>query len=234
VRGVLDPSSFSTATASFSSGDFSAAVDALSRFGTVQALASPRLTVLNNQSAALNVAENFVFLEIDVDTTVGDVGPPVVTFETEAQTVPVGVLINVQPAIDTEAQTISMAIRPTITSISSLTPDPNPDLALANVQSNIPVVNVQEFDSVIKMNNGQAIVMGGLIQDRVESERNSVPVAGELPLIGGLFRNQNDSIKKTELVVFLKSTIVEGGNTVHSTDKDLYRTFSSDRRPFKL
>jgi len=234
VRGVLDPSSFSTATASFSSGDFSAAVDALSRFGTVQALASPRLTVLNNQSAALNVAENFVFFEIDVDTTVGDVGPPVVTFETEAQTVPVGVLINVQPAIDTEAQTISMAIRPTITSISSLTPDPNPDLALANVQSNIPVVNVQEFDSVIKMNNGQAIVMGGLIQDRVESERNSVPVAGELPLIGGLFRNQNDSVKKTELVVFLKSTIVEGGNTVHSTDKDLYRTFSSDRRPFKL
>ncbi len=234
VRGVLDPIGFSNAGASFASGDFSAAIDALSRFGTVQALASPRLTVLNNQSAALNVAENFVFFEIDVETTVGDVGPPVVTFETEAQTVPVGVLINVQPAIDSDAQTISMAIRPTITSISSLTPDPNPALATANVQSNVPVVNVQEFDSVIKMNNGQAIVMGGLIQDRVASTRNSVPVAGELPLIGGLFRNQNDSVKKTELVVFLKSTIVEGGNTIHNTDKDLYRTFSSDRRPFKL
>lgn len=53
-------------------------------------------------------------------------------------------------------------------------------------------------------------------------------------MAGALFRNQQDRINKTELVVFLKATIVDGGNTVHNTDKDLYRTFSSDRRPFKL
>ena len=235
VRGILDLDGAlaTNARASYSRGDFGAAVDALSRFGTVQALASPRLTVLNNQSAALNVAENVVYFEVEVETTSSDSGI-VTTFDTDPKTVPEGVLINVQPAIDLDAQTISMAIRPTITTITSFTNDPNPSLADAGVTSPVPNVNVQEFDSVIKMNNGQAVVLGGLIQDRVESVRNGVPVASELPLIGGMFRNQQDSISKTELVVFLKSTIVEGGNTIHNTDKDLYRTFSSDRRPFKL
>jgi len=235
VRGILevDNSIASNSGVSFTSGDFTAAVDALSRFGTVQALASPRLTVLNNQSAALNVAENVVYFEIDVETVTNDV-TTVTTFDTDAKTVPEGVLINVQPAIDLDAQTVSMAIRPTITTITSFTDDPNPDLEAAGVDSPVPNVNVQEFDSVLTMNNGQAIVLGGLIQDKVTSVRNGVPVAKEIPILGGLFRNQIDQITKTELVVFLKSTIVEGGNTIHATDKDLYRTFSSDRRPMKM
>lgn len=235
IRGVIDPggSQLYNAGASFVDDDFSAAVQALSRFGTVQALASPRLTVLNNQSAALNVAENVVYFEIDAETTTSDAGI-VTTFDTDARTVPEGVLINVQPAIDNDAQTVSMAIRPTITTITGFTNDPNPDLAAAGVTSPVPNVNVQEFDSIIKMNNGQAVVLGGLIQDRVTSQRNGVPVLGEVPMFGGLFRNQADTITKTELVVFLRSTIVEGDESVHNTDRDLYRTFSSDRRPFKL
>lgn len=235
VRGIIDPSGnqvFNSGVA-FRRGDFSTAIEALSRFGTVQALSSPRLTVLNNQSAALNVAENVVFFEVDVETTATD-GVVATTFDTDAQTVPEGVLINVQPSIDLESRTISMAIRPTITTITSFTNDPNPDLAAAGVQSPIPNVNVQEFDSVISMNNGQAVILGGLIQDRVDSVRNGVPVLSETPIFGGLFRNQQDEIEKTELVVFLKATIVEGGNTIHNTDKDLYRGFSNDRRPFKL
>lgn len=236
VRGLLntDGSLSSNSNVTFSKGDFDAAVDALSRFGTVQALASPRLTVLNNQSAALNVARNVVYFEVEVDATTGDAGAAVLSVDTDARTVPEGVLINVQPAIDLDTQQISMAIRPTITSIVDFTNDPNPQLAAANVVSPVPVVNVQEFDSVIQMNNGQAVILGGLIQDKVTSTRNSVPVLGEIPMFGGLFRNQQDAVKKTELVVFLKATIVEGGNTIHATDKDLYRGFASDRRPFKF
>ncbi len=237
VRGILDVdgSLASNSQINFQRGDFGAAVDALSRFGTVQALASPRLTVLNNQSAALNVARNVVYFEVETELATSDNGaPPVQSFDTNARTVPEGVLINVQPAIDLDTAQISMAIRPTITSIEGFTNDPNPALAAANVESPVPVVNVQEFDSVIQMNNGQAVILGGLIQDRVQSTRNGVPVLGEVPLFGGLFRNQQDSIQKTELVVFLKATIVQGGNSVTPTDKDLYRTFSSDRRPLRF
>ncbi|MEM9470208.1 MAG: type II and III secretion system family protein [Pseudomonadota bacterium] len=238
VRGVLeaDDSIASNAGASFTSGDFTAAVDALSRFGTVSALASPRLTVLNNQSAALNVAENVVYFEIEVQTTSSDAGI-VTTFDTDPKTVPEGVLINVQPAIDLDARTVSMAIRPTITTITSFTNDPNPELIVGavTIESPVPNLSVQEFDSVIKMEDGQAVVLGGLINDRSVSTTNRVPVAGELPILGSLFRNQEDGIQKTELVVFLKSTIVDtGADTIHNADKDLYRTFSSDRRPFRL
>ena len=236
VRGVLDAdgSLASNANVNFQSADFTAAIDALSRFGTVSALASPRLTVLNNQSAALNVAENVVFFEIDVQTVTNDSGTTI-TFDTDANTVPEGVLINVQPVIDLDARTVAMAIRPTVTNITSFTNDPNPDLVAVGAVSPVPNLSVQEFDSVIKMEDGQAVVLGGLINDRVGGATNAVPVAGELPILGNLFRNQQDEIVKTELVIFLKSTIIDtGADTIHNADKDLYRTFSSDRRPFRL
>lgn len=235
VRAVLDPTGgtiASNAAGAFTNGgDFNVAVDALERFGTVQALASPRLTVLNNQSAALNVAENVVYFEVDTDVSQDGGGATLTTVETEARSVPEGVLINVQPSIDQDAQTVSMAIRPTITTITTFVNDPNPALIIPNP---VPQVNVQEFDSIIQMNNGQAVVLGGLIQDRVTSVRQATPVLGEIPILGAAFRNQQDNVSKTELVVFLKATIVSGGNTIHPTDKDVYRTFSSDRRPFRL
>lgn len=224
------------------SGDLNAAVQAMSRFGTVRALASPRLTVLNNQSAVLNVAKNQVYFELDVTTTPGENGsPPTTDIDSNIRNVPEGVLINVQPAINLDDETISMAVRPTVTRITEYVNDPSVAFAVAQaanvttpIVSAVPVVNVQEFDSIIQVSNGQPIVLGGLIQDRTTSTQTGVPVLSEIPLVGGIFRNQNDRIEKTELVVLLKATIVQGGNNLHPTDKDLYRTFSQDRRPLGL
>ncbi len=54
-------------------------------------------------------------------------------------------------------------------------------------------------------------------------------------MFGALFRKQKDLVSKTELVVFLKATLIENGNdTIHNTDRDLYKAFSADRRPFKM
>lgn len=222
----------------YTSGDLNAAVQAMSRFGTVRALASPRLTVLNNQSAVLNVAKNQVYFEIEITTTRTEGSAPDTTIESDIRNVPEGVLINVQPSIDLDDRTVSMAVRPTVTRIIDYVDDPGvayvAQQADVDISSPIPILNVQEFDSVIKMNSGQAIVMGGLIQDRAQSTQNGVPVLGEIPLVGGMFRNQGDYVQKTELVVLLKATIVEGGNNIHDTDKDLYRSFSQDRRPLDL
>jgi general secretion pathway protein D len=242
IAPAFDPVSDPTVSfgATYFSGDLNAAVEAMARFGTVRALASPRLTVLNNQSAVLNVARNQVYFEIDVDTSTSSEGFTNTDVNSEIRNVPEGVLINVQPSIDLENQTISMAVRPTVTRIVEFIPDPGVAYAVADadletdISSPVPVVNVQEFDSVIQMNNGQAIVMGGLMQDRTISQQNTIPVLGEMPVVGGLFRNQSDRIEKTELVVLLRATIVEGGNNIHNTDKDLYRGFSQDRRPFDM
>ncbi len=221
--------------------DFQALVQALSTFGTTRALASPRVTVINNQSAVLNVATNRVYFELAVETITDD-GDTNITVTSDQKSVPEGVLVNVQPSIDLDNNTISLVVRPTVTRISGSVADPavafavaEIGVAAAGIESLIPEVNVQEIDSVVQMRSGQAIVMGGLLQDNFTGTQTSVPVLGELPVFGGLFRNTNDIMSKTELVIFLKATIIESPeDSVHNTDRDIYRKFSQDRRPFKL
>ena len=228
--------------AAYNGDDIGVLVEALQGFGTVKALASPRLTVLNNHSAVLNVSTNQVFFELEVDITQADGGNPEITVESEIRNVPEGVIINVQPSIDLDRKTVAMAVRPTVTRVVNTENDPGLAFALVEAgfaadatTSQIPELNVQQIDSVIQVDSGQAVVMGGLLQDRAEVNEEGVPVLGEVPIVGSLFKDHRDLIQKTELIIFLKATILERpSDSVHNTDKDMYRTFSQDRRPFKL
>lgn len=227
----------------YAGNDMQTLVQAIAGFGHVRALASPRLTALNNQSAVLNVATNRVFFEVDVESRDSDDDGTIDTAEVETtvKSVPEGVLVNVQPSINLENGTISMSVRPTITRVVGTVRDPGVAFVAstipgaANLNSEIPEVNVQEIDTVISVRSGQAMVMGGLLQDRASNTQESVPVLGEMPVVGNLFKKKTDLVSKTELVIFLKATILESPeDSIHNTDKDLYRTFSGDRRPLKL
>ncbi len=219
--------------------DFQALIKAISGFGNVRALASPRLTVLNNQSAVLNVANNRVFFDIDVDVSRDENGSQV-DISSDIMNVPEGVIVNVQPSIDLDKGTVSMAVRPTVTRIVDSKPDPAVQYItttndITGVESLVPELNVQEIDSVIQVRSGQPVIMGGLLQDRIEGNQSGVPVVSEVPVVGALFRDHYDRVQKTELVILLKATILNAPeDSVHDTDRDLYRGFSGDRRPFKL
>lgn len=224
----------------YAGNDFQGLLQAVSGFGTVRALASPRLTVLNNQSAVLNVATNKVYFEIKVDSSTEE-GVTEVDVDSDIKSVPEGVLVNVQPSINLENNTISLAVRPTVTRIVGSVSDPSVAFVAASVSgaegivSEIPEVNVQEIDTVIQVRSGQPIVMGGLLQDRATNSQQGIPVLGEAPIVGSLFRKKSDFIEKTELVIFLKATLIDAPEeTIHPTDRDLYKTYSGDRRPFKL
>lgn len=240
------PPRSSTASSSFVTGfvgnDIQALVRAISEYGTTKALASPRLTVINNQAAVLNVSTNRVFFEIDIDVTT-DEGETQTEIESEVRNIPEGVLVNVLPSIDLENQTVSMAVRPTITRVVREIADPGVAFVVATspipitgVENLVPEVNVQEIDTVVRMRSGQAIVMGGLLQDNTTSVEDGIPVLSDLPgFAGNLFKTHADTISKTELVIFLKATILDDpSDTIHDTDRDLYRKFSEDRRPFKI
>lgn len=236
----LSPSAAANgAFVSYASGDVSGFVDAISRFGTVKALASPRLTVLNNQPAALNVAQNSVYFEIDIDVTTDD-GATQTDIDSDIRNVPEGILVNVLPTINLDDNSITMQVRPTITRIVNRVEDPaiqfvTASAGITGVTSEVPELNVQEIDSVLKMRSGEIAVLGGLLEDRVDSQQESVPVLGEMPVLGGLFRTQGDEVRKTELVIFIKSTILNSASdSIHQTDKELYKTFSNDRRPIKM
>lgn len=245
LRGPLVPPEASAFTLSQGNNPLETLVSAIQRFGTVHALASPRLTVLNNQSAVLNVAQNQVYFELETELqqqqSDSDL-PPLLSVNSTIKNVPEGVLINVLPSIDTDRNMVSMQVRPTISRITGFVSDPAVGLTLAGLEnppdgisSDVPVVSTKEVDTVVNMKSGQTLVMGGLLEDRTESTQRAVPIAGEIPVIGALFRAQNDAIHKSEMVILLKASIITpNDDTVHNTDRDMYRVYAQDRRPFKL
>ncbi len=226
--------------ATINGDDISAVISAVSRYGTVRSLSSPRLTVLNKQSAVLNVATNRVYFEITQEpSTAATANSPgtIGGITVETKSVPEGVLVNMTPSINPEKQEIVLNLRPTITKVEQTVTDPAPRLInpSTTVTNEIPQLSVQEFDSVLKVRSGEAVIMGGLTRDRSDSKATGVPGLSEIPLFGNLFKGTSSVITKSEIVVFLKATIVDsGGKTVHQTDKDLYRDMSRDRRPLGL
>ena len=215
-----------------------ASVRLLETFGNVRVLSSPRLTVLNNQTAILKVVDNQVYFTIQATTTAGSAGvAPVTTFTTTPNVVAVGFIMNVTPQIG-DADSVLLNVRPSISRIVGNVADPNPSLAApcgaagaglagcASITSNIPVIQTREMESLINVNSGQIAVMGGLIQDRVNDIEDSVPGANRLAGIGRLFENKNLTSTKTELVVFMRPIIIRDA----SIDGDYrgYRTFLPD------
>ncbi len=229
--GVITPASSFVGT--YKGNDVQALVRAVSEYGTTKALASPRLVVLNNQSAVLNVARNRVFFIVtDTETEIDeDTGDRVQSFSYDTRTVPEGVIINVMPSINLDKGTVALAVRPSVTDIGSDTIR-NP---FVDTDTFIPQVSIQEVDTVLNVRSGEAVVIGGLMRDTAAATEDGVPGLSDISLLGSLFRSHNDQIRKTELVIFLRATILnKASDSIHDTDRDLYRKFSGDRRPFKM
>jgi type II/III secretion system protein len=142
-------------------------VELLRKFGDLQVLSSPRIMALNNQPAVLKVVENVVYFEIDVEPGIATGNTQSIpAIETTAKTVPVGLVMTVTPQVN-ENQSVTLNMRPTISSITKSVPDPSPDLAVAGTTNLVPQIQVREMESVLKVQNGQIAVLGGLIQDSV-------------------------------------------------------------------
>lgn len=182
---------------------------ALETFGDVKVLSSPKIMALNNQTSILKVVDNEVYFSIEVTPAVIDSG--VVTtaaiIQTKFNTVPVGFVMSVTPFID-ENDVVTLHVRPTISRIISTVEDPNPEFAAAGVVSEIPVVQVREIESVLKINNGDTAVIGGLMQDQINKKRTGIPLLSSIPFIGGLFSFQDDEYVKSELVIFIRPVVM--------------------------
>jgi general secretion pathway protein D len=221
-------------TVALDSSNLDVVANFIQRFGTVRTLSSPRITVLQNQTAVLKVAENQVFFRLFFERVEEDDGDDQVNISSEIRTVPIGVIVTVQPSINRETDEISMALRPTVTRVVDVVNDPAVAIASNNtVVSQIPVVAVQEIDSVVTMRSGQVVVMGGLMHDSAVNRDEGVPGLGQLPGLGYLFKARQENTRQSELVMFLRATILDNGG-IDKVDADLYRRFGRDRRPFPM
>ncbi|MBL8445932.1 MAG: type II and III secretion system protein [Zoogloeaceae bacterium] len=181
----------------------------LEAFGTVKVLSSPKLAVLNNQTALLKVVDEFVYFNVKAETiTTANVGSNT-TFTTTPQSVSVGLVMAITPQVADSGE-ITLNVRPTISSISALKPDPNPALAEAGVTNEVPQIRTREIESVLRLRSGEVAVLGGLMEDRIDYKTGRVPLVGAIPLLGEAFTNRINAIQKTELVIFLRPAVVDG------------------------
>ncbi|MDX2144094.1 MAG: hypothetical protein SFV19_12115 [Rhodospirillaceae bacterium] len=224
--------------------DLSIAAQLVNQFGTVRTLSSPRITVVNNQTAVLKVAENQIFFNLDVTREESQqTNRTIVTVDSEIKSVPVGLIMSVQPVADPVTKKISLGLRPSITRITSFVSDPavaisvaqinaeNPGGTPTTITSQIPVIETRELDSIVTMENGQTVVLGGLMQEVSENNREGLPGAMDIPILGQAASQNIRGSRVTELVIFIRATVVNDSDTIADEDIRLYKTFAPDPRP---
>lgn len=187
-------------------GNIAGSVSLLETFGDVKVLSSPKLSVLNNQTAMLRVVDNNVYFIVSSTTTAATAtSGPVTTYTTTVNTVPVGFSMSITPQIN-ENDTVLLNVRPTITRLLTPSTDPTPGLTISN---KIPQVSTREMESVLKIENNQIAVLGGLMQDELNNLSSGIPGLSDIPFAGNLFKNRDDTTTKTELVIFLRPVVIK-------------------------
>jgi len=205
-----------------------ATIRLLSEFGDLRVLSSPKIMALNNQTAMLRVVDNRVYFSIEVEpgipATATSAATPA-TYTSTALTVPVGFVMSVTPQIGENDQ-VTLNVRPTISRIVRFVNDPNPVLANSGIVNAIPEIQIREIESIMKVFSGQIAVLGGLMQDSLETNTAGLPGVSRLPGIRNLFSQRNDRASKTELIVFIRPVVIRDPSL--EGDFGNYRSLLSD------
>ena len=216
-------------------GNIAASLRLLEQFGNTRVLSSPKLMAMNNQTALLKVVDNIVYFNIEAETTSSANVAAITTFTSTAKTVPVGLVMSVLPQV-TESGTVNLTVRPTISRVTRFVSDPNPSLQLDSagnplpnpIENLIPEIQVREMESVLQAGSGQTIILGGLMQDDVRRDRDAVPGLGRLPSpVGDAFSFRDEAVSKTELVIFLKPTVINNPS-LDSDELKFFQRFLPD------
>ena len=167
----------------------------LQNSGDANVLSTPNLMTLDNEEAKIVIGNNVPFVTGSYANTGGNSGAvnPFTTVERKD----VGLMLRVRPQIN-ENGTVKMAIYQEVSKID--------DATLKN--ANGPTTSKRSIESNVLVEDGSIIVLGGLLEDSYSQAEDKVPLLGDVPIVGNLFRSENRSRKKTNLMVFLRPVVV--------------------------
>ena len=167
----------------------------LQNSGDANVLSTPNLMTLDNEEAKIVIGNNVPFVTGSYANTGGNSGAvnPFTTVERKD----VGLMLRVRPQIN-ENGTVKMAIYQEVSKID--------DATLKN--ANGPTTSKRSIESNVLVEDGSIIVLGGLLEDSYAQAEDKVPLLGDVPIVGNLFRSENRSRKKTNLMVFLRPVVV--------------------------
>jgi MSHA biogenesis protein MshL len=191
----------------FSTNSFAGLLSFLETQGSVQVLSSPRVAATNNQKAVLRVgSDDFFITNISTSTTTTAAGsvttPTIVT-----QPFFSGIALDVTPQID-EDNNVTLHIRPSVSQVSERTRIVNLG-TLGNFTLPLASSSINEADTVVRVQDGVTVAIGGLMTQVQSGDDARVPVAGDVPVVGNLFKRVNRNLQKRELVFLLRPTVIK-------------------------
>lgn len=181
---------------SFEDGSFAGVLEALSEQGDLKVVSQPRIVTMNNQPALIKVATDESFFIQTVSQGAGGAGNIVTE---EIRSVTSGLVLSVTPQISADGW-IMLDVSPIITRLTGIVE--------SKLGSTAPVLDVKQSSSLVRLRDGEMVVIGGLIQDTTSKTERKVPFLGDIPWLGALFRGTYEVTAKTELVIFLSPHIV--------------------------
>lgn len=193
-----------------STTNFAAVLGFLETQGDVQTLSSPRVATLNNQKAVLKVGTDEFFIT-NVSTSTSATG----TTSTTSPTITVqpffsGIALDVTPQIDENANII-LHVHPSVSAVSEKPKVVNLG-SLGSFTLPLASSNVNETDSIVRVQDGNIVAIGGLMKQEQTDGKMQVPVAGDVPFAGALFGKKSRTFLKREIVILIKPTVIDGGN----------------------
>jgi len=218
--GDLNPASLTlpvgTATSAFGGmftaalnigSDFTAFIELLKTQGDVQVLSSPQISTVNNQKAVIKVGKDEFFIT-DVETNTSTTTATAST-SSNVELTPFfsGVALDVIPQIS-ESGEIILHVHPSVSAVSEKIKNIS---VASDTALSVPLAisTIRESDSIIRARSGQVVIIGGLMQNRIDENVSKVPLLGDIPLLGELFTHRQEISVKSELVILLKPIVID-------------------------
>jgi len=195
---------------------FDAIIRALSVFGKVRVLSSPRILAVNDQPAMIKVGRDYLIVyqsqSTSTTTTGGQAATTITTQGVETQTILTeGLILTILPKIEADGS-IVLNITPAISSLDEPLVSTSSSGATEGYMNKIYPVSVRQLNTVVRVKNGETVILGGLITEVKGSETEGVPFLEDVPLVGNAFKSKSNYSEKVELVIMLTPKLVGTGN----------------------
>lgn len=206
-------SSFNGIAAGFYHGNWAMLLTALSTSSKNDILATPSIVTLDNMEATFNVGQEVPVLS-GSQTTSGDN-----IFNTvERKTV--GIKLKVKPQIN-EGDSVLLEIEQEVSGVAETTSSSTSNLGAT--------FNTRTVTNAMLVGNGETVVVGGLLDKSVNGSESQVPLLGDIPLLGHLFRSKSEHVAKRNLMLFIRPSIIREDNELRRASTNKYRSFNQEQ-----
>ncbi|CAA0125886.1 Type II secretion system protein D [BD1-7 clade bacterium] len=196
---------------------FAAILTALEENGETNILSTPSLMTLDNNEASIVVGQEVPFITGSFTSTGNNSSNPGNPFQTIERS-NVGITLNVTPHVN-KGEQITLDITQIVSGLTGST--------AAQVGSADIITNERKIETSVRVRDGDTVVLGGLIRDEVQESVRKVPLLGDIPWIGRLFKSSSSNIRKTNLMVFLRPTVVRNATESLKLSEKSYRDIRS-------